>query len=161
MTKRILIVAALLFAALEASAGDFVDEMCKSYKSREGAQVVTMGKGMLSVAFAGADKQSKAVLKKIKQMTIVALDPKVDGLMASLESDLASLESKGAQMIGESTDPKTKMWFKAYVVKEGEYYTHLLMLFKTEDSKNQGLIDMSGQFLESELETLGKSAKPL
>ena len=148
MAKRILIVAVMIFAALEASAGDFVDEMCKSYKKLDGAKVVTVGKAMLSVAFVSADKESKAVLKKINKMTIVALDP-----------DTA--ERKGAQMVGEMKDSKTKTWFRAYIVKEGEYFTHLLMLFKSDDGSQTGLIDMSGRFLESDLETLGKAAKPI
>ena len=161
MTKRIMIVAVILFAALEASAGDFVDEMCKSYKQEEGAKVVTLGKTMLSMAFASADKESKATLKKINKMTIVSLDAAKSGLMDKVKADLDGAEKKGAQMIGETTDDKTKTYFKAYIVKEGEYYTHLLMFFKSEDGSQTGLIDMAGRFLESELETLGKSAKPI
>ena len=161
MAKRILIVAVMIFAALEASAGDFVDEMCKSYKKVDGAKVITVGKAMLSVAFVSADKESKAVLKKINKMTIVALDPDTPGLVEKVYSDLATAERKGAQMIGEMKDSKTKTWFRAYIVKEGEYFTHLLMLFKSDDGSQTGLIDMSGRFLESDLETLGKAAKPI
>ena len=161
MTKRILIVAVMIFAALEASAGDFVDEMCKSYKKVDGAQVVSVGRAMLSVAFAKADKTSKAILKKIDKMTIIALDPGTAGLMEKVDADLASVERKGAQVIGEMKDDKTRTWFRAYIVKEGEYYTHLLMLFKSDDGAQTGLIDMSGRFLESDLETLGKAAKPI
>ncbi|MBR5034660.1 MAG: DUF4252 domain-containing protein [Bacteroidales bacterium] len=161
MAKRILVIAVMIFAALEASAGDFVDEMCKSYKKVEGAQVISLGKTMLSMAFAKADKETKATLKKINKMTIVALDADKPGLGDRVKADLSTAEQKGAQLIGEMTDDKTKTYFKAYIVKEGELYTHLLMYFKSDDGTKSGLIDMSGRFLESDLETLGKSAKPI
>jgi hypothetical protein len=161
MAKRILIVAALVFAALEASAGDFVDEMCKSYKKTEGAQVVTVGRAMLSVAFARADKASKAALKKLNKMTIIALESGTPGLMDKVNADLAAVERQGALFLGETTDSKTGSYCKVYIMKDGEIYTHLLMFFKSDDSSKTGLVDMSGRFLESDLETLGKSANPI
>ena len=161
MTKWICVVAALLFAALEASAGDFVDEMWNSYKKEEGANVITMGKTMLSVVFATADKETKAAIKKINKMTIVALDAGNQAILKKVEKDLATAEKKGAQMAGETLDPKTNTLFKIYIVKEGEYYTHLLTYFKSNDGSKVGIVDMAGRFLESELEALGKSSKPI
>ena len=161
MAKRILIVAVMIFAALEASAGDFVDEMCKSYKKTDGAQVVTVGKAMLSVAFATAGKESKAVLRKINKMTIIALEKDAPGLIEKVHSDLAAAERQGALFLGETTDSKTGTYCKVYTVKAGDLYTHFLMFFKSSDGSKTGLVDMSGRFLESDFETLGKSANPI